>query len=97
MPKKVGAAMVSLAGKLDDRTVPYTLPMKVVPQRRSGASYSYEFDAFAIHMPFSDLGLALLAGERAAIPSSDFRKCRVCVYSGTGAWKVAVVRFEGVL
>ena len=30
MPKKVGAATVSLAGKLDDRTAPYTVPMKAV-------------------------------------------------------------------
>jgi hypothetical protein len=28
MPKKVGTATVSLAGKLDHRTVPYTVPMK---------------------------------------------------------------------
>jgi len=27
MPNKVGAAAVSLAGKLDDRTAPYTVPM----------------------------------------------------------------------
>ncbi len=36
MPKKVGAAAVSLASKLDDRTAPYTVPMKVVP-RQCGA------------------------------------------------------------
>lgn len=33
MPKKVGAATVPLAGKLDDRTAPYTVPMKAVPQQ----------------------------------------------------------------
>jgi hypothetical protein len=31
MPKKAGTAAVPLAGKLDDRAVPYTVPMKVVP------------------------------------------------------------------
>lgn len=36
-------------------------------------------------------------GERAAIPSSNFRKCRVCLYNGTGDCKVAVGSFEGVL
>ena len=33
MPKKVGAATANLAGKLDNRTAPYTVPMKVVPQQ----------------------------------------------------------------
>ena len=32
MPKKAGTATVSLAGKLDHRAVPYTAPMKAVPQ-----------------------------------------------------------------
>ena len=32
MPKKVGAATVFLAGKLDDRTAPYAVPMKVVEE-----------------------------------------------------------------
>ena len=33
MPKKVGAAAIPLAGKLDDRTAPYTVPMKAVPHQ----------------------------------------------------------------
>lgn len=33
MPKKAGTATVSLAGKLDDRTARYTVPMKAVPQQ----------------------------------------------------------------
>jgi len=32
-PKKVGAAAVCPAGKLSDRTAPYTVPMKAVPQQ----------------------------------------------------------------
>ena len=36
-------------------------------------------------------------GERAAIPTSKFRKCRACLYNGTGACKEAVVPFEGEL
>jgi len=32
MPKEAGTATVSLAGKLDHRAVPYTVPMKAVPQ-----------------------------------------------------------------
>ena len=32
MPKKAGTATVSLAGKLDHRAVPYTVPMKAVPR-----------------------------------------------------------------
>jgi hypothetical protein len=32
MPKKVGAATANLAGKPDNRTAPYTVPMKVVPR-----------------------------------------------------------------
>jgi hypothetical protein len=33
MPKKVGAATANLAGKPDNRTAPYTVPMKVVPRQ----------------------------------------------------------------
>jgi hypothetical protein len=36
-------------------------------------------------------------GERAAVPTSNFRKCRVCLYNGAGACKEAIVPFEGVL
>lgn len=34
-------------------------------------------------------------GERAAIPSKNLRKCRVCLYNSTGACKKALVPFEG--
>ena len=33
MPKKVGAATANLAGKPDNRTAPYTVPMKAVPRQ----------------------------------------------------------------
>lgn len=33
MPKKVGAVTVPRAGKPDDRTAPYTVPMKAVPHK----------------------------------------------------------------
>ncbi len=33
MAKKVGAATANLAGKPDNRTAPYTVPMKAVPRQ----------------------------------------------------------------
>lgn len=70
MPKKVGAAAVSRAGKPDDRTAPYTVPMKVVPQQ-CGPLWT---------LPSSTFGLprcvwTLLAGcscAHAAAPRSCF-------------------------
>lgn len=36
-------------------------------------------------------------GERAAIPTSNLRKCRVCLYNSTGSCKEALAPFEGGL
>lgn len=35
------------------------------------------------------------AGERKALPSTKWRKCRVCLYNANGSCKVAVVPYEG--
>ena len=40
LPKKVGAAAVCPAGKLDNRTAPYTVPMKAVPTAGGGIQQS---------------------------------------------------------
>ena len=37
------------------------------------------------------------SGERKAIPSRKFRKCRVCLYNATGKCKVAAGEYEGGL
>ena len=62
MPKKVGAAAVSLAGKLDDRTAPYTVPMKVVPRQCGTAGTRPSSTAASV------LGRGVHGGSRAPVP-----------------------------